>query len=404
MTKPTNILYVVDKIANVGGIEKIVIDKSNYLVNYGLNVSILVLDYEKQKIFFTLNPKVTVFTSQQQTESNLKNLKNRKKQFLQTIKTVQPDFIIFTRPFLLENALCGFLFPKIKRIVELHACYEVFNYGENYFRTFEKIQDRSFEKLSKKIFPFLHRIVPLTHRDNRLWNLPNTQVILNFTTFDAGKIILSENKTVVSVGRLDFQKGYEYLIEAWVEVHKQHPAWQLDVWGDGGEREMLQAQINRHNLTDCVHLKGFTQNMLDVYASAAFFVMSSRLEGLPLSLIEAQQCGLSIVSFDLPSGPAEIITDGKDGFLCNYLDIDDLSDKIKKLIQDENLRKQMSKNARENAKRFFPETIMQEWINLFETGKSVKISFQKTWQIRLKSLQVILHYLKSYLKIYIKTR
>ena len=82
-------------------------------------------------------------------------------------------------------------------------------------------------------------------------------------------------------------------------------------------------------------------------------------------LLEAMVCGIPCVSFDCPDGPAEIITNNEDGFLVETGNITLLAEKIKLLIQDENLRKEMGAKAKENVRRFSPDIIMERWDRLF---------------------------------------
>lgn len=101
--------------------------------------------------------------------------------------------------------------------------------------------------------------------------------------------------------------------------------------------------------------------------NSSFYVMSSRYEGFGMVLAEAMACGLPCVSFDCPSGPSEIITDGVDGFLVEDGNIGQLAEKIKVLMSNQDLRKQMGEEARKNIQRFSPEKIMPQWDDLFKT-------------------------------------
>ena len=98
--------------------------------------------------------------------------------------------------------------------------------------------------------------------------------------------------------------------------------------------------------------------------------MSSRFEGFGLVLTEAMECGLPCVSFDCPYGPREIIKNGEDGFLVDYLNVKELANTICKLIENDNLRKAMGLKAKNNVQRFNQDIVMQKWTSLFSQLKS----------------------------------
>ena len=97
--------------------------------------------------------------------------------------------------------------------------------------------------------------------------------------------------------------------------------------------------------------------------------MSSRYEGFPMVLPEAMACGVPCVSFDAPCGPAEIISDGEDGFITPVGDVQGLAEKLSLLMSDDDLRIKMGKNARRNVMRYSVDRIMKQWVDLFEALK-----------------------------------
>ncbi len=118
----------------------------------------------------------------------------------------------------------------------------------------------------------------------------------------------------VAAGRLRPQKDFPMLIRAFAQMRSRHQA-RLLILGEGPDREPLQALIDELGLSDDVELHGYTSNPYAFFARATAFVLSSRWEGLPTVLIEALACGAPVIATDCPSGPQEILADGRFGRL-----------------------------------------------------------------------------------------
>ena len=110
-----------------------------------------------------------------------------------------------------------------------------------------------------------------------------------------------------------------------------------------------------------------TDDIAEEFSKSSLYVMSSRYEGFGLVLAEAMSCGLPCISFDCPYGPREIIKDGEDGLLAKYKDVEELAQKMAQLMSDSNLRRNMGEQAIRNIARYEPQTIMNQWINLFKS-------------------------------------
>ena len=148
-------------------------------------------------------------------------------------------------------------------------------------------------------------------------------------------------------------------------LRKEIPDWQLYIYGSGEDEKSLQDLRKQLNLEDFVFLNPATDQVKEKLCDSGIYVMTSRFEGLPMTLIESQSCGVPIVSFDCDCGPAEIITDGVDGFLVPQDDIVQFVQAVVKLARDEDLRRQFGAAAKLNSQRFAPEKIAEIWQNLF---------------------------------------
>jgi glycosyltransferase involved in cell wall biosynthesis len=172
-------------------------------------------------------------------------------------------------------------------------------------------------------------------------------------------------KVLLAAGRLQPQKGFDLLLDAFHPVAVKHPDWQLWIFGAGTRRDALAAQIQRLGLTGRAHLKGTTERLDEQFAAASAFVLSSRFEGLPMVLLEAMTAGLPVVAFDCPTGPAEVITHERSGLLVPALDVAGLAAGICELIEDPAKRRAMGAAAREDAERYSITTVRRRWEELF---------------------------------------
>ena len=166
---------------------------------------------------------------------------------------------------------------------------------------------------------------------------------------------------IVGMGRLEPQKGFDLLIRAFARIASVRPDWTLRILGDGPERAALKREARESGVAERIHLTGREADAAGVLRRADLFVLSSRYEGFPNALCEAMACGLPVVSFDCPSGPAEIIRDGVDGLLVPREDVPALASAIARLIDDPPLRRALAQRAAEVSDRFSVETIAARW-------------------------------------------
>lgn len=211
-------------------------------------------------------------------------------------------------------------------------------------------------------------LIALTEDDAKCWNpFVKTVVIPNFYSFHPKRNtdLVTEKKRVLSVGRLNYQKGQDLLLQAWAIVEAKHPDWQLDIFGDGEERESLYAQISALNLRNVV-IHPSTTEIYDEYIQSDFLVCSSRWESFGLIIIEAMSSGIPVVSYDCDNGPRNIITDGEDGLLAKNGSIEDLAAKINRMIELPSRRQQMGTKALQNVERFKEDVVFKKYLELYQ--------------------------------------
>lgn len=186
----------------------------------------------------------------------------------------------------------------------------------------------------------------------------------------AGRATESDERIVVAVGRLGVEKGFDLLIDAAEIAFPRHPAWVLVIVGDGPERRALQSRARRSRIADRIRFEGRVAHPEEILHGADLFVLSSRYEGFPNSLMEAMATGLPVLSTDCPSGPAAMIRDGVDGRLVPPNDVAALAGGLEELLGDEPLRNRLASRAPEVLERFNPERVLARWETLLrEVGR-----------------------------------
>ena len=178
-----------------------------------------------------------------------------------------------------------------------------------------------------------------------------------------GQSIEKEN-TVISVGRLERQKDFVTLIKAYKKVAELYPDWKLKIYGQGNRKDELQDLIEKENLTTSVKLCGVTHTPFLEMKKARIFVLSSFYEGFPNVLCEAMHAGLPCISTKCECGPSELINDGKNGFLVQIGNVDQMTEKIITLVENETLRRTMGEEAERSTERLSREVICQKWREL----------------------------------------
>jgi glycosyltransferase involved in cell wall biosynthesis len=176
----------------------------------------------------------------------------------------------------------------------------------------------------------------------------------------------SGEHVLLAMGRLVPQKGFDLLLSAFATLASRHPRWRLDVLGEGPLLGELQKQAESLNLKGRVHFCGAVADPFSRLFAADLFVFSSRFEGFGMALAEAMACGLPVVSFDCPEGPADIIRDGVDGVLVPAEDVGALAAALDRLMSDPQERQRLAARAPEVRQRFSTERVLTLWQEVFD--------------------------------------
>jgi len=181
---------------------------------------------------------------------------------------------------------------------------------------------------------------------------------------------MGTGKKVVAGGRLSFQKGFDFLIDAFSRVADKNPSWTLSIYGDGPELENLKNRAKKLGLKDRVEFQGIVPDLRSRLSQCDLFVHSARYEGYPNVVMEALASNCCVVATDCPGGTRELLQDGRYGKLVPCDDVEKLSMILSELMNDDSLRQHMAENASGAVKDLDSAKISKRWTQLFESLKS----------------------------------
>lgn len=355
-----NICFFSGDITRSGGTERVGSVVANELVkNEEYNICFLSLWEKHQSSFYDIAENIKrykLFENEVSGKKILSYIKSIRK----FVKSNEIDVLID-----IDGILDMYSIPAVRKTKCKVISWEQFNYYQN--------PDGNYRKITRKwAAKWADAIVVLTDEDKGYYEKElkirgKLQRIYN--PIEQGEQIKdykAESKTIISAGRLTYQKGFDMLLDIARKVFEKHSDWQWIICGDGEDRKVLKSRIAECHLEENVILKGNVKNINEYYKQSAMFVLTSRFEGFGLVLTEAKRMGLPCVSFRCPAGPAEIIEDGVNGYLVDCFDIETMADRISELIEDNEKRISFSDNALIETDKFNIINVAKQWEKLIE--------------------------------------
>lgn len=376
------ILIIHRSFALVGGAERVITDKANYLANEGHELMLVSYEQGKHPLPYDLHPSVRYkdldcrfFTlSKYSLLLHIYHyliLKCKFKDRLhKTAMDFKPDIVVLASDWqTLIGTVVNAVSP-IPVIAEFHNAYDYImrkiGTSENWVR---KTLTRFYYYRTLKGLAKCAQLVTLTEEDAKCWrqHFKNVSVIPNPVTLypDVIDDIPKDPGRIIFVGRFNHEKRIDRLITAFSMIANIYRDWHVDIFGDGNEKQKLLNQIKELNLESRVIIHEPTKEIFDEYKKSEMLVLCSDHEASPLVLVEAMACGVPCVSLDCPNGPREIIKHGETGLLARNGDVIDLSAKLEWLIIHSTERKEMGKNARLFAASRKMSVVMEKWISLY---------------------------------------
>lgn len=371
------LFYCIRATYNPGGMERVLFNKVSYWVEK-LNWEVVIVTTDQKGLppFYPFPEKVrTIDLGIDYADDNDKGViqkvigylhrRGKHRQALEKLLMQEKaDIVVSLYPS--ESSFIPYIKDGSRKVLEIHYCkFFRLQYGrKGLLGAIDKWRTWQDERIVRRFDKF----VVLTNEDRGYWgNLSNIEVIPNAAMFVADRYSDVSVKRVIAVGRLDYQKGFDRLIQAWEIVNKsgKYDDWRLDIFGQGDWKDMLQGMIDKKGLNGSAFINKPTKNIGDEYANSSMLVMSSNYEGFPMVMIEAMACGLPVVAFDFKCGPKDIIRNEENGLIIHNGDIKALADGIMKLMEDTENRKRMSLNARKIVDTYSEKAVMEKWIGLF---------------------------------------
>ncbi len=339
-----HIVFIINSLQNRSGAERVACLLANLFVEeLGYNVTIINRTTEKNDVVYLLNKSV-----------NIVSFKGNPLKFFKKVQCYvennKPRTIILHNMGKLSLLFCFLVKYQTKLISLEHGAFV----------------SRAFwvKVLSSVLYKRIDLIVVLNEVDKVELLKINSKVLKIYNPSPFQELSVGnyscERKVAIALGRLHPEKNFEHLIIAWSRLGVKTNGWTLKIYGKGSEFSKLSSLINTNKQKNII-LMGEIENVKLAYAEAAFYVMTSKNEGLPMVLIEAQSNGIPIVSYDCPHGPGEIVNHDIDGLLVQNQNIDAFSSALYKMLSSYELRKNFSKESLRSSNRFSNTKILALW-------------------------------------------
>lgn len=364
------IIFILRSVVLHGGIERVLIEKANWLADHGHKVLFLTYEQGTHPFSFQLSSNALhkdlecrYFTIYQKNllERPFRRFLMRRmfwRKLKDTIDDFSPDIMVMPHNLDEYQDIIVSMNSLVPIVMEWHSTSTEFM--DKTFRWKEFWRKRSYMSCVKKC----SMTVCLTEGDSSFWKQYCRHVVTMSNPLSRYPEETSEKirkpGRIICVSRLQHVKRIDRLIDAFALISDRHPEWYVDIYGDGPEQGNLQKSIERHGLIGRIYIHEPTNQIFEEYQSSQMLVMSSDSEGFGLVLVEAMACGIPVVATNCPFGPREIIEEGITGLLSG-MDTQDLADKMEWMMTHDIERVEMGHNAYLAAARYEKNRVMAEW-------------------------------------------
>lgn len=351
-----NVCFFSGDITRSGGTERVATVIANELQkNNEYRVSFVSMWENGDKPFFYIDDSIKRFTLYGKEKKGFHHLLGYIKRLRKIVKKNNFDILVDVDGILDMYSIPALIGLKTKLI-----SWEQFNYYQNPYVNYRKLTRRMAAKLADAIV-VITKEDEQYYRDNLKLKTTVYQIYNPLTIDNKGETADLESKTILSVGRITEQKGFDMLVDVAEKVLQDHKDWKWIIIGDGEDKDEILQKIKEKGLEGNINILSNVDNVEEYYKNSSIYVMTSRYEGFGLVLTEAMSFGVPCVSFKCPAGPSEIIEDGVNGYLVDCFDINTMSKRIKELIVNKNNRINCSQKTVIIKENFNLEDIVQKW-------------------------------------------
>ncbi|WP_270231646.1 glycosyltransferase [Lactococcus formosensis] len=374
MQHKRKIVFFVYNIHGIGGTVRTIVNQANFLVSKGYDVEIVSLRFANRVTKFDIDTRVKLVDLFNDSRDE------KKKTFDEKSKVFDPSEPLYNRINLqidqkLKERVSGyrncvlvstipsisFVLPEYSQksnvlIAQEHSDIDSFNSQilgkmREYYCKLKSIVVLSDEAKEK-----LHLLTGI--QKNKIVVIPNGVLLSNYKSTNSNKII-------VAIGRLSEEKGFDRIPEIYSNIAKDHPDWEVRIYGEGGEKNRIEKEIDKYYLGDKIHIFPSTQNPYREISEGSIYLVTSRFESFGLTIVEALTSGVVPIAYET-QGSVQLIQNKKNGITVPQDESKRFAEELANLISDSSLRSQYVKKGQDTVERYSMETIGKKWIKFYE--------------------------------------
>lgn len=353
MMKKINICFFCGNLSRGGGTENITKIIANALINKEkYNIYIIDITNKKKEIFFDFDNRINIIHIKQYS---VFPIIRKSISLYRCLKKNNIDILINVDIMLIIYSFFACKLTKTKII-----CWEQFNY-------FNDIGSKNTHKIRQLCLKYTDYYLNLTKQDLNIFKenfdirVPIDYIYNPIEKINNYKTYNENSRYLLTAGNFCKDKGFDYCVQVGDLVFSKYPDWKWIFCGDGNEFENIKELVNKSKYKSNYILTGRVKNLDVFYFKSSIYISCSKTEGFGLTLIEAQNFMLPCIAFNVPFGPAEIITNNKNGYLIEPFDVREMADKILYLIENKEKRIEFSSFSRYDFKKFSLNCVINKW-------------------------------------------